>query len=457
MVRKSPIRSSAAARSAAPAAAVEQVEMPFDATMLLHAAAVAALAGRRRLGHIGASARRLGASVAGMWDLARREGLPRIAMVMLLIHLSLAALTYFAEIKTFVPQEEGQGPGIDNLGKAFWWAIVTMTTTGYGDLFPVTQLGRIFGSILMISGVLTTGMFTASFASMLVATRLQAAQGLSVLSYRGHIVIIGWNRTAEAVIQGLLTASARRPQIVLINELPLEQLQEIKFRYRSVNLEAIRGDATHEAIIQRANVAEASSVLILADTSAGGANGGATASVDDRTLFVALAVRDAAPDAKLSAELRNSDKETALRHAGVEEVVIAGNETSFFLASSALSPGLARAARQLLTYGSGRELRRIEIARELRGLTFREARHYYRLVDGSMLIGIISEGAVVTIGDVLGSSTDWVDEFIRTAFTQTGRDVVAQQGDRTVALMPPPDGYVIGNKDYGVVIGARPL
>nr|CAA9215947.1 hypothetical protein AVDCRST_MAG63-212 [uncultured Armatimonadetes bacterium] len=328
-----------------------------------------------------------------------------------------------------------------------------MTTTGYGDLFPVTQLGRIFGSILMISGVLTTGMFTASFASMLVATRLQAAQGLSVLSYRGHIVLIGWNRTAEAVIHGLLSASVRRPQIVLINELPIEQLQEIKFRYRSVNLEAIRGDATHEAIIQRANVREANSVLVMADTSSGGSG----AAVDDRTLFVALAVRDAAPDAKLSAELLNPDKEGALRHAGVEEIVIAGNDTSFFLASSSLAPGLARAARQLLTYGSGRELRRIEIARELRGLSFGEARQYYRIVDGSMLVGIISEGAVVTIGDVLGSSTDWVDEFIRTAFTQTGRDVVAQQGDRTVALMPPPDSYVVGNKDFGVVIGGRPL
>jgi hypothetical protein len=235
---------------------------------------------------------------------------------------------------------------------------------------------------------------------------------------------------------------------VLINQLPLEQLQEIKFRYRHINLEAIRGDATHEAILQRAALEDAAGVLMLADATSG-ATGSA---IDDRTLFVALAVRDASPDVKMSAELTGPEKESAVRHAGVEELVISGDDTSFFLASSAMAPGLARAARQILTYGSGREMRRTEIPRELRGLTFREGRQYYRMT-GDLLVGIISEGAVVTIGDVLGSSTDWVDEFIRTAFTTSGHDVVAEQGDRTVALIPPPDSYVIGNKDFAVVIG----
>jgi len=119
-----------------------------------------------------AQAAAAGAWAGGLWEIARREGIPRLALLMLLIHLGLSALTYLAEVKTFVPLEEGQSPLIDNMGKAFWWAIVTMTTTGYGDLYPVTQLGRMLGGVLMVSGILTSGMFTASFASMLVATRL---------------------------------------------------------------------------------------------------------------------------------------------------------------------------------------------------------------------------------------------------------------------------------------------
>ena len=409
----------------------------------------AATVGALVLGRARTNASGLGAWASGLWELARREGLPRIALVMLFAHLAISSLVYLAEVKTFVPQAEGQGPMIDTLGKAFWWAIVTMTTTGYGDLFPVTPLGRMFGTGAMVTGVLTTGMFTASFASMLVATRLQEAQGLTALKVKAHTIIIGWNRNAESVIQGLIAASARRPQIVLINELPLDQLNEIKFRYRHIGLETVRGDATHEAVLGRANLAEAAGVLLLADTTSG-VTGSA---IDDRTLFVALAVRDANPEVKMSAELTADEKESAIRHAGVEELVISGDDTSFFLASSAMAPGLARAARQIMTYGSGREMRRVEVPRELRGATFRDARLYYRH-DGELLVGIISEGAVVTAADLFGSSTDWVDEFIRSAFATQGQDVVAETGDRTLALIPPPDDYVIGNKDFAIVIGS---
>ena len=107
-----------------------------------------------------------GAGASAIWELSRREGIPRLALLMLFIHLSLSSLVYLAEVKTFVPQFEGHTIGIDSLGKAFWWAIVTMTTTGYGDIYPWTPIGRMLGSVAMISGVLTTGMFTASFASM---------------------------------------------------------------------------------------------------------------------------------------------------------------------------------------------------------------------------------------------------------------------------------------------------
>jgi hypothetical protein len=116
---------------------------------------------------------------------------------------------------------------------------------------------------------------------------------------------------------------------------------------------------------------------------------------------------------------------------------------------------MVRVAQQLLTYGSGREIKRIELPRELRGQTYREARLYYRSA-GQLLIGIISEAAVVTIGDLLGNSTDWVDEFIRSAFQSTGSDVVDQDKDRTQAILAPPDDYVIGSKDFGIIIGAPP-
>lgn len=66
---------------------------------------------------------------------------------------------YFAERST-------DGP-IDDLGTAFWWAITTATTVGYGDTYPVTALGRGIGVVLMIVGIGTFVALTANVAAFL--------------------------------------------------------------------------------------------------------------------------------------------------------------------------------------------------------------------------------------------------------------------------------------------------
>jgi voltage-gated potassium channel len=57
---------------------------------------------------------------------------------------------------------------IVNLGDAVWWAITTITTVGYGDLYPVTVLGRVVAAALMMSGIAVIGVITASIASWLL-------------------------------------------------------------------------------------------------------------------------------------------------------------------------------------------------------------------------------------------------------------------------------------------------
>jgi voltage-gated potassium channel len=57
---------------------------------------------------------------------------------------------------------------IRTLGDAFWWALVTVTTIGYGDVYPVSAFGRAYAGLLMITGVALIGTLTAAVASWFV-------------------------------------------------------------------------------------------------------------------------------------------------------------------------------------------------------------------------------------------------------------------------------------------------
>ena len=50
-------------------------------------------------------------------------------------------------------EHEQQGADITNLGNAFWWAVVTITTVGYGDYYPVTSAGRLIAVLVMFTGI----------------------------------------------------------------------------------------------------------------------------------------------------------------------------------------------------------------------------------------------------------------------------------------------------------------
>ena len=72
--------------------------------------------------------------------------------------ISLGAMGIFAV-------ERGENRSIVSLGDAFWWAIVTVTTVGYGDVSPVTTEGRLTAVGLMILGIGFIGVFTATITS----------------------------------------------------------------------------------------------------------------------------------------------------------------------------------------------------------------------------------------------------------------------------------------------------
>lgn len=77
--------------------------------------------------------------------------------------------------------------GIDGFNNAVWWAIVTVTTVGYGDVVPTTTAGRIIAGALMLVGVSAIPIATSLVVSVFI-TRLQAKQREQDAAEREQIV-----------------------------------------------------------------------------------------------------------------------------------------------------------------------------------------------------------------------------------------------------------------------------
>jgi voltage-gated potassium channel len=83
--------------------------------------------------------------------------------------VALASVVVMVSCAWVAMRSDGPADNFDNFGDALWWGIVTMTTTGYGDIVPDTTPGRIAGAVLMLSGLILLGSLAASVASFLTA------------------------------------------------------------------------------------------------------------------------------------------------------------------------------------------------------------------------------------------------------------------------------------------------
>jgi voltage-gated potassium channel len=81
---------------------------------------------------------------------------------------SAGLLVFVGALAVLDVEQSAPDAKILTFGDAVWWAVATITTVGYGDMYPVTPLGRIVAAALMMSGIAVLGVVTASIASWLV-------------------------------------------------------------------------------------------------------------------------------------------------------------------------------------------------------------------------------------------------------------------------------------------------
>lgn len=223
---------------------------------------------------------------------------------------------------------------------SIYYATVTLTTTGYGDITPVTPTAR------MVNAFVVTPLRIA-FLVVLVGTTLEvlANEGRRIMRdtrwrkrMKDHTIVVGYGTKGRAAVQTLLSNGVRREDVVVID--PRSQAVGDA---GNDQVAAFLGDATNRTVLRRAEVTTAREVIVTTDR-------------DDSAVLVTLAVRQMNPDAHVVVSVREEDNVPLLRQSGADAVVTSSEAVGRLLGLSAVSPSLGEVLEDLLTYGEGLEV-----------------------------------------------------------------------------------------------------
>lgn len=280
--------------------------------------------------------------------LLETRGLGYLLIVMVLVVLGVGGL--FALIEPEVP----------GLLDGIWWAVVTLTTVGYGDIFPTTGLGRVLGVALMLFGVGFLGVLAGSLAAFFI----EEGKGMAEAKVSGHILICGWSSKGEEILRELHAEEVedKRPVVILA---PLESSPT-----RDKLVTFVRGNPSSEEDLRRAGVDRADTSIILADESDTAAS---DSDLDARTLLTALAVESLNASCYTCVEVIRAENRQHFERTGADELVVSAELTGSLLASSAIVHGLSGVVSDLLTHPTGDEFYPLPLPDNMVGKTFKEA------------------------------------------------------------------------------------
>jgi voltage-gated potassium channel len=135
----------------------------------------------------------------------RRGNLERFLLTASLLVLNGAAIVYLFE-------RHARGSNIHTLGESVWWSVVTVTTVGYGDYYPVTSWGEVTAGFIMAIGILTLAVVTAQVSSSFVDQAASRRAAAARSEPHAPEVTLGDLAVRLARIEQLLTTSTTGDQ-----------------------------------------------------------------------------------------------------------------------------------------------------------------------------------------------------------------------------------------------------
>jgi voltage-gated potassium channel len=256
--------------------------------------------------------------------------------------LMLAIIVHYIERDGLKDSFDGDVSFLD----VVYFTMISITTTGYGDIVPVSDRARMFDAfvvtpiriffVLIFVGTAYTFVFRRTWDKWRMS-KIQA-------SLRGHIVVAGFGTSGSEAVDELI-ALGQRPQDIVVIDCGSEALE----RAQSLGCAIVEADATRDKSLQAVRIAEARALII-------------SAGRDDTSILITLTARHLAPNLTISVAVRNEDNELLARQAGATTVI---NPVSFaglllagsthgahiadYIADLASSSGRVRLAERVVT------------------------------------------------------------------------------------------------------------